>query len=123
MQATPLQMAMVAAAVANGGVIMTPHVMSEIRDRSGGVLERYQPPPWRTATDAGHAAILDEGMVAVVNGGTGPPPHIEGVQVAAKTGTAQLGTDPPPSHNWMIAYAPASAPASRWPCSSNASRR
>jgi peptidoglycan glycosyltransferase len=111
-QATPLQMALVAAAIANGGVIMRPHVMAEVFDDEGRVVERYRPAPWRTAVSPEVAASVRDMMVAVVNAGTARSvaSPLPGVQVAAKTGTAQLGTEPPSSHAWMIAFAPAEAP-------------
>lgn len=104
-RATPLQMALVAAGVGNGGRIMTPHVMSEIRARDGDVVERYREGPWRDSMSADVARTMREGMIGVVQGGTATVMQIPGVEVGAKTGTAQLGTDPPKSHGWMIAFA------------------
>ena len=108
--ATPLQMALVAAGIANNGVIMKPHVMAEIRDDEGEVLRRSDPKPWRTAIDPTVAGQVRDMMIDVVNRGTAKSVAIPGTQVAAKTGTAQLGTQPPSSHAWMVAFAPAEAP-------------
>ncbi|MEO7837465.1 MAG: penicillin-binding protein 2, partial [Acidimicrobiales bacterium] len=106
--ATPLQMALVAAGVANGGVIMKPHVMAEIRDDEGAVVKRWEPGPWKQAMSAQNAGTLRDLMVQVVNSGTGRRAAVPGVQVAGKTGTAQtVGEN---AHAWMIAFAPAEAP-------------
>ncbi|MGH9178386.1 MAG: peptidoglycan D,D-transpeptidase FtsI family protein [Acidimicrobiales bacterium] len=106
--ATPLQMALVAAGVANGGVVMKPHVMAEIRDDEGEVVRSYQPETWKTAMSPQNAAALRDMMVNVVNRGTAGRAAVPGVQVAAKTGTAQTVGDN--SHAWLIAFAPAEAP-------------
>jgi penicillin-binding protein A len=106
--ATPLQMALVAAGVANGGVVMKPHVMSEIRDDEGELVRSYRPEPWMTAMSAQNAAALRDMMVNVVNRGTAGRAAVPGVQVAAKTGTAQTVGDN--SHAWLVAFAPAEAP-------------
>jgi len=103
--ATPLQMALVAAGVANKGRIMVPHVMREIRARDGDVVRSFDVSPWRDSMTAEQAEILRRGMVGVVTNGTGITAAIPGFEVGAKTGTAQLGTDPPKSHAWMIAFA------------------
>ena len=108
--ATPLQMALVAAGIANGGRVMEPHVMAEVRDDEGDVVERHRPKEWKTAVDPTVAGVVRDMMVRVVNEGTARAVALPGVQVAAKTGTAQLGTTPPSSHAWMIAFAPAEAP-------------
>ena len=112
--ATPLQMNMAAAAVANGGVIMTPHVMAETRDSSGTVLQKYSPSPWLTAMTPDIASTMRDLMVGVVQHGTA---HCclqlaNGIQAAAKTGTAQLAPagSPEASHAWITAFAPAQAP-------------
>jgi penicillin-binding protein A len=111
---TPLQMALTAAAIANGGVIMEPYVVAESRDRQGTVLERRTPRPWLTATTAEIAAWIRGAMVEVVNKGTARCclQLAGGVQAAAKTGTAQLNTPPAPpsSHAWITTFAPADAP-------------
>lgn len=109
-RSTPLQMALVAAAVANGGSIMEPHVMAEIRDSEGEVVRRFQPKEWRRALSVEDAATLRDAMVAVVEDGTAGRLRIPGVPTAGKTGTAQLGSDPPASHAWIIGFAPADAP-------------
>lgn len=106
--ATPLQMALVAAGVANGGVVMKPHVMAEVRNASDEVVRAYQPEPWHQATSPETAASLRDMMVGVVNGGTAGRAAVPGVQVAAKTGTAQTIGDN--AHAWLIAFAPADAP-------------
>jgi penicillin-binding protein A len=104
-RATPLQMALVAAAVANDGVIMKPHVMKQIRTRDGSTLRTYAPDPWRTAVSPDVAATLREAMVGVVEGGTATRMAIDGFVVGGKTGTAELGTTPASSHAWIIGFA------------------
>jgi peptidoglycan glycosyltransferase len=105
---TPLQMALVAAAVANGGVIMEPHVVQEIQNSEGKTVETPSPKPWRTCMSSNTAAALNAMMQQVVERGTGTGAQINGVQVAGKTGTAQNGTRTP--HAWFIAFAPADNP-------------
>ena len=102
--ATPLQMAMVAGAVANGGEVMVPHVMADVRARDGSLVTSWEPAGWRTAFGEDVADTLREAMVGVVENGTAQVMQIDGAEVGAKTGTAQLGTDPPTSHGWMIAF-------------------
>lgn len=103
--ATPLEMALVVAGIANGGVIMRPHMMAEIRDGNGGVVDRYQDSVWRQAVSAQVAATMRQAMEGVVDGGTARRLAINGYVVGGKTGTAQLGTSPPRSHAWIVGYA------------------
>ena len=105
---TPLEMALVAEAVADNGVIMVPHVMSAIRASDGTVVRRYQPKAWRRAMTAPTAAILNGFMRNVVASGTGTAAQIPGITVAGKTGTAEAPGGHP--HAWFIAFAPAEAP-------------
>jgi peptidoglycan glycosyltransferase len=104
-RATPLQMALVAAGAGNEGRIMTPHVMDEIRARDGDVVARFEDGPWRDSMSPEVARTVRTAMIGVVEGGTARNMAIPGVEVGAKTGTAQLGTSPPRSHGWMIAFA------------------
>lgn len=106
--ATPLQMALVAAAVANGGVAMKPYVLSEIRDPRGRLVRSGAPAPWQQAMSPPNAALLRDMMVGVVASGSGTRAAVPGVTVAGKTGTAQTTGDN--AHAWMIAFAPAEAP-------------
>ncbi len=106
---TPLQMALVAEGLANGGVIMAPHVVSEIRDANNKLVERINPSPWMTATTPQVAAAVTQMMVNVVQSGTGTAAQIPGVTVAGKTGTAQNAPNQAP-HAWFVAFAPAQAP-------------
>jgi len=103
--ASPLQMALVAAAVANRGAIMTPHVLDRVTDARGRVVSEYDPAIWHQATSPETAATLREAMMGVVQGGTASAMGIPGMDVGGKTGTAQLGTDPPRSHAWVIGFA------------------
>jgi penicillin-binding protein A len=111
-QGTPLNMALLAATVANNGVMMTPHVMAETRDAKGNVIDKYQPKPLNQVMQPETASTLRDLMITVVQNGTAKccMQLDNGVQAAAKTGTAQLGTNPPLSHAWIIAFAPAEAP-------------
>jgi penicillin-binding protein A len=106
--ATPLEMALVAAGIANGGVVMKPHVLAEVRDSEGRVVRSAQPAPWTTAMSPQSAATLRDMMIGVVNGGTATRIALPGIQVAAKTGTAQTTGDN--SHAWIIGFAPTDAP-------------
>jgi peptidoglycan glycosyltransferase len=104
-QASPLQMALVTAGIANGGVVMKPHVVRDVRNADGGVVETTRIEPWRTAITPQVAATLRDGMKTVVESGTATRLAIDGFEVGGKTGTAQLGTTPPKSHAWIIGYA------------------
>ncbi len=104
-KATPLQMALVAGGVGNRGEIMTPHVMAEIKARDGQVVQKYRTAPWVESMSPEIAATMREGMVGVVTDGTAAVMQTPGWEVGAKTGTAQLGTTPPRSHGWMVAFA------------------
>jgi penicillin-binding protein A len=110
-QASPLQMAMVASAIADNGVIMTPHVMDEIRDSDGNLVTQYQPTPWKQATSATTATAIKGLMREVVTEGTADyVGFLPQDDVAAKTGTAQAGVGNTNVNGWMIAFAPASNP-------------
>lgn len=103
--ATPLQMALVAAAVANDGAAMQPHVMSRIEARDGDVVEEYSQRRWRSAMTPEVAQTLKRAMISVVETGTASSIKLPGYEVGGKTGTAQLGLQPARSHAWMIAFA------------------
>ncbi len=107
-QATPLQMALVAAGIANDGKIMKPHVMAKVIDSRAEVLEEYKPEVWMEAVPPEVAHAVRDMMVGVVAAGSGANAQIPGVTVAGKTGTAQTGLGT--SHTWFIAFAPAEAP-------------
>lgn len=105
-RATPLQMALVAAAVANGGEVREPHVMQEIRDGDGEVVQTYDEETWTTAMDPTTAGILRSAMEGIVENGTaeGLDDGLEQYDVGGKTGTAPLrGLNS--SHAWIIGFA------------------
>ena len=103
--ATPLQMAMVAGAIANGGEVMVPHVLRDVRDPDGNVVDSFDPEVWTTPVDGPTADLVGQAMRGVVESGTATRLAVPGFDVAGKTGTAQLGTDPPRSHAWVIGFA------------------
>jgi peptidoglycan glycosyltransferase len=105
-RATPLQMALVAAGIANDGVIMEPHVVNEIRDGEGDLVESHDPTQWRRAITPQTADTMRQGMREVVTNGSASRLQIPGLDVGAKTGTAQFGPSAPlRSHAWVIAFA------------------
>jgi len=109
LQVTPLQMALVAAAVANDGTIMQPTLVDRIVDPDGKVIQRSEPDTWKEAMTPKTAAELTAMMTAVVEGGTGVAAQIPGVPVAGKTGTAETGRAGE-NDTWFIAFAPADNP-------------
>jgi peptidoglycan glycosyltransferase len=108
-RATPLQMAMVVAAIANRGVLMAPYLQEEVRGPDLSIIETTKPRTLRTAISPQTAAELTAMMVKVVEQGTGTNGQIPGVSVAGKTGTAQTGTGRSP-HAWFVSFAPANNP-------------
>jgi penicillin-binding protein A len=107
--ANPLQMALVAAAIGNGGVEMQPRLVTEARDPTGQVIAEFAPQEFSQPLSAANAAALTQMMVGVVESGTGTAAQIPGVTVAGKTGTAQHGEGEDP-HAWFVSFAPAEAP-------------
>jgi peptidoglycan glycosyltransferase len=107
--ANPLQMVLVASAIANGGVEMQPRIVSEIRDQSGRTVKAIQPQEYGRPLSSANAADLTQMMVGVVQSGTGTAAQIPGVDVAGKTGTAEHGEGLAP-HAWFVCFAPAQDP-------------
>ncbi|MBA3281339.1 MAG: hypothetical protein H0U29_03840, partial [Acidimicrobiia bacterium] len=105
--ATPLQMALVAAGIANDGVIMEPHVVDEIRDGEGDLVRKLDATQWRRAVNPQTAGVMRLAMMEVVKRGSATRLQLEGnPNVGAKTGTAQFGPAAPlKSHAWVIAWA------------------
>jgi penicillin-binding protein A len=104
--ANPMQMALVASAIANGGSEMRPRLVSEIRDPSGQVIESFAPEVFGQPISSQTAIQLTQMMVSVVQSGTGTAAQIPGIEVAGKTGTAQHGEGLAP-HAWFVSFAPA----------------
>ena len=114
--ATPLQIAMVAAGVANGGKLMKPQIWNRVVDADGSVTKRMDPEVYSEPISAKTAAELTTAMEGVVSEGTGTNAAIPGVQVAGKTGTAETpgnaacGGGEEENQAWFMGFAPAEDP-------------
>jgi peptidoglycan glycosyltransferase len=106
---TPMQMAMVAATFANGGVVMRPTIVDRVRSSGGELRYERHSVPLNRAFSERTAAAVTQMMKHVVDEGTGRAAQIPGVQIAGKTGTAQTGR-PGQLDAWFIAFAPADSP-------------
>jgi peptidoglycan glycosyltransferase len=109
LQVTPLQMAMVAATVANHGVLMKPYLVQRVLAPGGKAIVRTRPRRYARVMSPQVASELNAMMQAVVTGGTGPAAAIPGIPVAGKTGTAETGRGDIYTA-WFIAFAPANNP-------------
>ncbi|MEO3874089.1 penicillin-binding protein 2 [Nonomuraea sp. B12E4] len=108
-QMTPLQMAMIAAGIANDGKVMKPYLVNKITDANGDAMEEASPEELSEAVSSETASKLREMMVSVVQNGTANLAQVPGVQVGGKTGTAETADGRPP-HAWFISFAPADNP-------------
>jgi penicillin-binding protein A len=108
LQVTPLQMALVAAGVANGGSLMRPHLVRTVKDRDGRVVREVKPSEQSQVMKPETAAQLAQMMTNVVKEGTGTAAALEGIDVGGKTGTAERGGTI--NQAWFIGFAPAKNP-------------
>ncbi len=105
-KATPLQMALVAAAIANNGTMMQPYLVSRTTTGGGGVLSQANAKSWGEPISDQTASMLRQMMIQVVAQGTGTKAQVPGFTVAGKTGTAQWETGMN-THSWFVGFAPA----------------
>jgi peptidoglycan glycosyltransferase len=108
LQVTPLQMALVAAGVANGGSLMRPHLVERVMDRDGRTVRRIKPSEQNRVMKEGTAAQLASMMSNVVREGTGTAAALQGIEVGGKTGTAEVGNTI--NQAWFIGFAPLDNP-------------
>jgi penicillin-binding protein A len=104
---TPLQMAMVVSAIANGGKLMRPRLLERVKDPDGRTVEIVKPSRESDVMKPATAAALGAMMSQVVKEGTGTAAALSGIDVAGKTGTAEVGGT---NQAWFIAFAPAQSP-------------
>ncbi|MFD8191842.1 peptidoglycan D,D-transpeptidase FtsI family protein [Streptomyces wuyuanensis] len=104
--ATPLQMAMVSAALANDGLLASPHMVSKVVDADGTTLQEYPDSDTERIVSSETAEQLRSAMVTVVEDGTGTNARIDGAEVGGKTGTAQHGENNSKTpYAWFTSYA------------------
>jgi len=105
---TPMEAAMIAAAVANDGTLMKPYLVDSVQAPDLTVIDQTDPEEMSQPISADVAGQLTEMMTSVVENGSGRRAQVDGVTVAGKTGTAENGDRP--DHNWFIGFAPADDP-------------
>lgn len=105
---TPLFMAMIAASIANDGIMMQPYLVDHIEYNNGKTGKISIPKKIDTVMTPQEAEIITQMMIEVVNSGTGTPAKVSGIEVAGKTGTAENETGE--DHSWFIGFAPAEQP-------------
>ncbi len=105
LQVTPLQMTMVAAAVANKGTLMEPQFVERVSSRDGRVRERVEPDEYEQVMKESTAAAVTAMMSRVVEEGSGTAAALSGIRVAGKTGTAEVDGGAS-NQAWFIGFAP-----------------
>ncbi|MCI5892696.1 MAG: peptidoglycan glycosyltransferase [Clostridiales bacterium] len=105
---TPLQVAMMASAVANGGKMMKPYLVEQIKTANDITIGQAKPTVLYDSIGLSCAEYIQDMMIGVVEDGTGKNAQIKGISVAGKTGTAE--TDSGKDHAWFVGYAPADNP-------------
>jgi len=110
--ASPMEMALVASTIANGGVMMKPYLVDKVMTNKGSVVKETSPDPISVVTSKENANYMKELMRAVVSNGTGSAANIPGLEVCGKTGTAEnsINGKLAKAHSWFIAFAPYNDP-------------
>jgi len=108
---TPLQLLTAVSVIGNGGRVLTPHVLREVEDNHGNVLERYEQGVRRTVSvDPAYLNIVKEAMRQSVTRGVASKAAVRDVSIAGKTGTAEFGPSRPDgsheTHGWFVGFAP-----------------
>jgi penicillin-binding protein A len=109
-RSSPMQMALVAAAIGNGGRLMRPRLVDRVVRKDGRVRERIEPDLQSQVMKPGTAEQLTAMMSRVVEEGTGTSAALSGVRVAGKTGTAEVGANREFTQPWFICFAPVENP-------------
>lgn len=109
-QVSPLHMAMVSCAIANGGLLMQPYVVDSVEDYTGNVIQSTKPEELARLMTGEEAGILTGYMQEVIASGTGYKLQGTSYSVAGKTGTAEYRDDEDRSHSWFVGFAPAENP-------------
>lgn len=108
-QITPFHNALIASAIANGGVLMKPYVVDHLENGSGGTVKKYLPEIYGTLMTPSESQILTSFMTEVVENGTASALRGRSYTAAGKTGSAEYQEDKP-AHAWYIGFAPAENP-------------
>jgi len=108
---TPLQLITAVSAIGNGGKLLTPHLLREVQDNHGNILERFERGVRRTVpVDSAYLNIVKEAMRQSVSRGVAKKAAVAGIEIAGKTGTAEFGPRRPDgsheTHGWFVGFAP-----------------
>ena len=103
-QVSPYHMALITAAIANGGTLMKPYLVSEIVNYKGVSIDKNLPSKYGSLMTSQEASILKNYMIEVVESGTGQSLSGESYSVAGKTGTAEYSSDKDKSHSWFVGF-------------------
>ncbi|MEA4848440.1 MAG: penicillin-binding transpeptidase domain-containing protein [Clostridiaceae bacterium] len=106
---TPLHAAMMAASIANKGIMMQPYIVSNITNSENKIIKEFKPKQISQVMDENTASTIKDMMVEVVKSGTGTRAKVSKVTVAGKTGTAEVSGGLK-SHAWFVGFAPADSP-------------
>lgn len=107
---TPYHLNLITNAIANDGVLMTPQLITEVRNSNGKTIKTYEPEVYEQLLTKEESIFLSTLMTAVVEEGTGKRLQDANYTSAGKTGSAEFGTNPADSHAWFTGYAPAEEP-------------